>query len=285
MTATHRHRLHPAVVATAAIGSSFVSIPLLALLIRAPWGHLAEVLSGQGAWVALRLSLQVSLSAAVLSALFGLPIAWVLARGRFRGRNVLRAVVILPIVLPARGRFRGRNVLRAVVILPIVLPPVVGGIALLASLGRGGVVGRWLNDAFGIQLPFTTAGAVVAATFVSIPLFVIAAEAGVRSIDPRLEDAAAAAGGSRRYVFRRVTLPMLAPQLAAGAILAWARALGEFGATITFAGNLAGRTQTLPLAVYQTRQTDPGAAILLSLMLMALSLVVLILLRDRLWTR
>ncbi len=250
-------------VALAALGTAFVALPVVALLIRAPWAHAVAALSGQGAWTALRLSLQVSLAATFLSVLLGSPIAWVLARGRFRGRNVLRAVVILPIVLP----------------------PVVGGIALLAALGRSGVVGRWLHDALGIQLPFTTAGAVVAATFVSIPLFVIAAESGLRSLDPRLEDAASAAGASRRYVFRRITLPMLAPQLLAGAVLAWARALGEFGATITFAGNLAGRTQTLPLAVYQTRQTDPGAAVVISLLLVALSLVVLALLRDRLWTR
>jgi molybdate transport system permease protein len=258
----HR-RIHPAVAALAALGTAFVALPLLALLIRAPWRHAVDALSDTGAWVALRLSLQVSLTATAISVVLGLPIAWVLGRGRFRGQNLLRAVVILPIVLP----------------------PVVGGIALLQSLGRGGVVGRWLYDAFGVHLPFTTAGAVVAATFVSIPLFVIAAESGLRSLDPRLEDAAAAAGGSRSYVFRRVTLPMLAPQLLAGAVLAWARALGEFGATITFAGSLAGRTQTLPLAVYQTRQTDPGAAVLISLLLVALCLVVLVLLRDRLWSR
>jgi len=263
MTAVVRRRLHPIVVALAALGTAFVAVPLLALLVRAPWGRAAAALTDDGTWVALRLSLGVSLSAAALSVLLGFPIAWVLARGRFRGRNLLRAVVILPIVLP----------------------PVVGGIALLASLGRSGMVGRWLHDVLGIQLPFTTAGAVVAATFVSIPLFVIAAESGLRSQDPRLEDAALAAGASRGYVFRRVTLPMLAPQLLAGAVLAWARALGEFGATITFAGNLAGRTQTLPLAVYQARQTDPGGAVLLSLLLVAMSLVVLVLLRDRLWTR
>ncbi len=261
-TAVHR-RLHPAVVGLAALGTAFVVLPLLALLIRAPWGHAAAALADHGAWIALRLSIEVSLTAAFLSVVLGFPIAWVLARGRFRGRNLLRAVVILPIVLP----------------------PVVGGIALLASLGRGGVVGRWLYETIGLQLPFTTAGAVVAATFVSIPLFVIAAESGLRGLDPHLEEAAATTGASRTYVARRITLPLLAPQLAAGAVLAWARALGEFGATITFAGSLAGRTQTLPLAVYETRQTDPGAAVLLSLLLVALSLVVLVFLRDRLWAR
>ena len=263
MTPPARERIHPLVAVAAAVGIAFVALPLLALLVRAPWAHVFDSLSSNGAWTALRLSLVVSLLAAGLSVILGLPIAWVLARGRVRGRAFIRAVVILPIVLP----------------------PVVGGIALLASLGRSGIVGRWLYDAFGLQLPFTTAGAVLAATFVSMPLFVLAAESGLRSLDTRLEDAAAATGASRRYVFRRITIPLLAPQLIAGAALAWARALGEFGATITFAGNLAGRTQTLPLAVYTARQTDPGAAILLSLLLVVLSLLVLVLLRDRLFAR
>jgi molybdate transport system permease protein len=263
MTLSARRRIHPLVAITAAVGVGFIAVPLMALLVRAPWGHVFSTLAENGAWTAFRLSLVVSLCAGALSVLLGLPIAWVLARARIRGRALLRAIIVLPIVLP----------------------PVVGGIALLSSLGRNGVVGRWLHDAFGIQLPFTTAGAIVAATFVSMPLFVLAAESGLRSLDPSLEDAALASGARRRYVFRRITLPLLAPQLVAGAVLAWARALGEFGATITFAGNLAGRTQTLPLAVYTARQTDPGAAILLSMLLVILSLVVLALLRDRLFVR
>ncbi len=226
---------------------------------RAPWSHLVDALTGVGASTAFRLSLEVSLSATVLSILLGVPLAWLLARVAFPGRSLLRALVVLPIVLP----------------------PVVGGVGLLAALGREGLVGRWLHDALGIQLTFTTAGAVVAATFVSMPLVVLATEAGLRSIDERYEGAAASLGAKPGYVLRRITLPLVAPQLAAGAVLAWARALGEFGATITFAGNLAGRTQTLPLAVYQARQIDPGGAILLSLILVALSVVVLVLLRDR----
>ena len=258
-----RGRVHPFVAFLAALGVGSVALPLLALLVRAPWRGALHSLSSNGAWEALRLSLVVSSLAAVLSIALGLPIAWVLARGRVPGRGLVRAVVVLPIVLP----------------------PVVGGIALLAALGRGGILGRWLYGAVGLQLPFTTGGSVVAATFVSMPLFVLAAESGLRSLDPALEDAAAATGARGRYVFRRITLPLVAPQLLAGAVLAWARALGEFGATITFAGNLAGRTQTLPLAVYTARQTDPGAAVLLSLLLIALSVVVLVVLRDRLFAR
>jgi molybdate transport system permease protein len=255
-----RRRLPLPVVCLAAIGAVFVALPVVALVVRAPWGDLGEALGGVGAGSAFRLSVVVSVAATVLSVLFGVPLAWVLARGSFPGRSVLRAVVVLPLVLP----------------------PVVGGLGLLFALGRSGVVGRWLHEALGIQLTFTTWGAIVAATFVSMPLVVIATEAGLRSIDPRYELAAATLGARPSRAMWRVVLPMLAPQVAAGAVLAWARALGEFGATITFAGNLAGRTQTLPLAVYQARQTDPGGAIFLSLILVMISIVVLVSMRHRL---
>jgi molybdate transport system permease protein len=252
-------RLPFPVVALAIIGAAFIVVPVLALVARAPWGRFVEVLTGDGARAALRLSLTVSLLATVLSLLFGVPLAWILARARFPGRSVLRALVILPLVLP----------------------PVVGGIALLTALGRSGVIGGWLRDTFGIQLTFTTAGAVIATTFVAMPLVVLAAESGFRSIDPRFEGAAASLGARPWYTLRRVVLPMVAPQIAAGAVLAWARALGEFGATITFAGNLEGRTQTLPLAVYQARQTDAPGAVALSLVLVVISVAVLVALRDR----
>lgn len=243
----------------AGVGMVFVTLPLVALLLRAPWDDVATSLQGAGAGEALRLSIVVSLAATGLSLLLGVPLAWVLARSRVPGRSLLRAIVVLPVVLP----------------------PVVGGISLLAALGRGGVVGRWLYSTFDLQLTFTTWGAILATTFVSMPLVVLATEAGLRSIDRRYEHAAAALGARPRYTIRRVVLPMLGPQLAAGAVLAWARALGEFGATITFAGNLAGRTQTLPLAVYEARLTDPGGAIFLSLILVALSIGVLVAMRDR----
>jgi molybdate transport system permease protein len=259
---TSRERTHPLVTTLAALGVAFVLLPIVALIVRAPWAHLASSLGSNGAWVALRLSLVVSIAATVISAILGVPIAWVLARSRARARSAIRALIVLPIVLP----------------------PVVGGIGLLAALGRTGLVGRWLEKV-GIQLPFTTAGAIVAATFVSMPLLVLAAEAGFRSLDGRLEDAASTLGGSRAYVFRRVTVPLIAPQLVAGATLAWARALGEFGATVTFAGNLAGRTQTLPLAVYQAREADPGAAVMLSLLLVVVSALILFSMRHRLLAR
>jgi molybdate transport system permease protein len=136
-------------------------------------------------------------------------------------------------------------------------------------------------EALGVSIPFTTLAAVIAAAFVSFPLLVLAVEAGLSSIDQRLERAALAMGGSPWYVLRRLTLPLIAPQLAAGTVLTWARALGEFGATITFAGNLRGVTQTLPLAVFERGQTDPGGAVVVSLLLVALSLGVLIAMRGR----
>jgi molybdate transport system permease protein len=254
-----RRRLPLPILLLACIGGALVVLPVVALAVRAPWGGFAQALTGDGARTALRLSLEVSLAATALSVLFGVPLAWVLARATFRGRSIVRAMVVLPVVLP----------------------PVVAGVGLLAALGRRGLVGGWLERTLGIQLTFTTAGAVVAATFVSMPLVILAAEAGFRSTDVRYEQAAAVLGARPGYALRRVVLPMVAPQLAAGAVLAWARALGEFGATITFAGNLQGRTQTVPLAVYQRLQTDPDGAIALSLVLVVVSIAVLVALRER----
>jgi molybdate transport system permease protein len=240
----------------------FVTVPLAALAIRAPWSDAAHELSRSGAATATRVSLEVTLGALALALLIGFPAAWVFARVPFRGRSIVRAVVILPMVLP----------------------PVVAGVALLAALGRLGVIGPFL-DRLGITLPFTTAGAAVAAAFVSAPFLVLALESGLRAIDGRLEEAAATLGASRWYVLRRVTLPLLRPQLAAGLALTWARALGEFGATVTFAGNFRGTTQTLPLAVFQALQVDPGGAVLVSLLMLALALTVLALVGGRLLVR
>jgi molybdate transport system permease protein len=250
------------VVILAVVGAVFVCLPVLALAVRAPWSDAWSAVTEDAALTALRLSLEVSLLAALCSVLLGAPLGWLLARTPFPGRSVLRAVVILPLVLP----------------------PVVAGIGLLAALGRSGLAGRLLYEA-GMQITFTTAASVIAATFVSMPLVVIAVEAGLRSLDVRYEDVAATLGAGAGFRLRHVVLPMLRPQLVAGAVLAWARALGEFGATITFAGNLQGRTQTLPLAVFEARQTAPGAAIVMSLLLVAVSVGVLVAMRDRLLAR
>ena len=163
----------------------------------------------------------------------------------------------------------------------MVLPPVVAGVALFYALGRKGLVGQYLDRWFVFTLPFTTNGVIVAQAFVAMPFLVITVEAAFRQLDTRYEDAARTLGGSRWYVFRRVTLPAIRPGLIAGAVLAWARALGEFGATITFAGNFPGRTQTMPLAIYLANETNPDEAIILSLVLIAVSFAVLVGLRDR----
>jgi molybdate transport system permease protein len=253
-----RRRPPAVVIALAATGAVFLLLPLAGLVYRAPWSRLGHELASSPVRTALRLSLVTSLAATAVALVLGAPLGWVVARATVRGTAVLRALVLLPLVLP----------------------PVVGGVALLLALGRNGLMGSLLADV-GIHLPFTTAGAVVAEAFVALPFAVVTVEAGLRSADVRLEDAAAVTGAGRWVTFRRVTLPLLGPSLAAAAALSWARALGEFGATITFAGNLPGRTQTLPLAVYLDLQTRPDTAILLSLVLLFLSVAVLVLLRGR----
>ncbi|AGJ58691.1 molybdate ABC transporter permease subunit [Streptomyces sp. NPDC053741] len=243
----------------ALIGLAFLIVPLVALLVRAPWRSMPELLTSAEVWQALRLSLVCATAATAVSLVIGVPLAWLLARVEFPGRGLVRALVTLPLVLP----------------------PVVGGVALLMALGRNGIIGKSLDDWFGITLPFTTTGVVIAEAFVAMPFLVISVEGTLRAADPRFEEAAATLGASRFTAFRRVTLPLIAPGIAAGAVLAWARALGEFGATITFAGNFPGRTQTMPLAVYLALQSDPEAAIALSLVLLAVSIAVLAGLRDR----
>ena len=253
----------PAVLGTpAAIGFCFLLVPLLALLVRAPWRGLAGLLSDPVALTALRLSLECATAATVASTVLGVPLAWVLARARFPGLAALRALVTVPLVLP----------------------PVVGGLALLLAFGRNGILGRYLESWSGVTLPFSTAGVVVAETFVAMPFLVVTVEGALRSADRDLEEAAATLGAGRLTVFVRVTLPLVAPSLLAGAVLCWARALGEFGATITFAGNYPGTTQTMPLVVYNALQTDPEPAIALSLVLLLVAAAVLALLRDR-WLR
>lgn len=254
-----RRRPPVLVVVAAAVAVVFFALPFVGLLQRADWGSLPDDLTSPAARDAMGLSLGSSLAAAALSVVFGTPLAWVLARTQVPGRGFVRGLVLLPMVLP----------------------PVVGGVALLSAFSLRSPIGGWLHDTFGLQLTFHPAGVVVAGTFVALPYYVIAVEAGLRAIDTRLEDVAAGLGASPATTFRRVTLPLIAPSVAAGAVLAWARALGEFGATITFAGNIAGRTQTLPLAVYQRLEGDRDAAVALSLLLLLVSFAVLVGLRDR----
>jgi molybdate transport system permease protein len=251
-------RLPVALLAPAAVGAAFLVVPLLALVVRAPWGDLGRQLSSGDVLTALRLSLVTATVAAACCVAAGVPLAWVLARTELPGRRVLRALVTLPIALP----------------------PVVGGVALLLAFGRHGLLGAPLYS-LGITLPFTPYAVVMAQSFVALPFCVLAVEGALRTTDPRYDDAAATLGASRWVTFRRVTLPLVLPGVVSGAVLAWARALGEFGATITFAGNFPGRTQTMPLAVYLQLEQSPQAAVALALVLLALSLLVLLGLRDR----
>lgn len=236
------------------LSAAFFALPLVGLLARVPWRDAPTILARPAVLTALALSLGVAAMAMVGALLLGLPLAWVLARWRFRGRLLLRGLVMLPMVLP----------------------PVVAGAALLAAFGRRGLLGVWLAE-IGVALPFTTAGATLAATFLATPLFILTVEAGVAGLDPRLEAAAATLGAPRRLILRQVILPALRPALVAGIALAAARALGEFGATITFAGNRPGVTQTLPLAAYELLQTDPDAALAVSLLLLLISFALVLL--------
>ncbi len=236
-------------------------MPLAGLLSRVPWSELPDLLTSDVVTDALRLSMVASLSATAIALILGIPLAWLLARVEFPGKPVARGVVTLPLVLP----------------------PVVGGAALLFALGRRGLVGEPLGEVTGLLLPFSTWGVIIATTFVAMPFLVITVEGALRNMDRRFEGAAATLGASRWTVMRRVTLPMITPSLLAGLVLTWARAFGEFGATITFAGNLQGRTQTLPLAVFVALESERDTAVAISLVMIVISLLVLIALRGRWW--
>jgi molybdate transport system permease protein len=251
-------------VAPAAVGAALLIVPAIALVVRAPWSELGAIYRKYQFWDALRISIETSLEVTAISLVIGTPLAWILARARFPGKSLLRAAVTLPLVLP----------------------PVVGGIALFFALGRQGVVGQYLYRWFGWSIPFTQFGIVLAGTFVSMPFLIVTVEGAIRSADRGLEEAAATLGASRSRVFSRVTLPLIVPSLALGSVLCWARAIGEFGATTIFGGNIAGSTLTMPVLAMRVFQVsgDPEGSVALSLPLMAVAIVVLVTLRDR-WLR
>lgn len=254
-----RARVPTPLLLLATLASLFFLLPLAGLIIRAPWNQVGPAITAPETATALGLSLFCSLAATAAGLVLGVPLAFVLARSTGTPRRLLRALTTLPMVLP----------------------PVVGGVALLLAFGRRGLIGAPLYQLFGIQIPFTTTAAVMAETFVAMPFLVIAVEAGLRSLDHRYEEAARALGAGSWTVLARVTIPLIKPAIFSGAVLCWARALGEFGATITFAGNMPGRTQTIPLAVYIALETRPEGAIVLSLILLAVSLAILVGMRDR----
>jgi molybdate transport system permease protein len=248
--------LRPAVLAALALLLAFLALPFLALLLRASPGQMLARLGEPTVLEALRLSLVTSAAATALVVLLGTPAAYVLATREFPGK---RAVEVL-------------------IDLPMVLPPTVAGFALLMAFGRAGLAGRALG-AFGVSLPFTTAAVVVAQVFMAAPFFIGSARAGFAGVDHRLLDAAATLRSHESFTFFRVVLPLARPALVAGMAMSGARALGEFGATITFAGNLPGTTQTMPLAVYVALQSDLDSAVVLSVLLLAMSVGLLLGLR------
>jgi molybdate transport system permease protein len=256
-----QERAPASLVVLAILGAGLFAIPLLGLIWRVPWRQLPALLADDVVTDALRLSFLTSLAATGIALLLGFPLAWLLANREFPGRRLVRGLVLLPLVLP----------------------PVVGGAALLFALGRRGLVGEPLFEATGLVLPFSLWGVILATTFVAMPFLVITVEGALRNLDRRYEGAAASLGAGRWTVLRRVTIPMIAPSLIAGMVLTWARAFGEFGATITFAGNLQGRTQTLPLAVFVALESNRELAVAISLLMVAISLAVLVALRERWW--
>jgi molybdate transport system permease protein len=243
----------------AAIGALLLLLPTIGLLIRMPWSGLREIFAESGVSQALRLSLQTSTTTAAISFVLGVPLAWVLARSRLRITPILRAGVTLPLVLP----------------------PVAGGVALFLAFGRLGVVGQYLDRWFGFTIPFTTYGVVLAQTFVSMPFLIVAVEGAFRSVGRAQEEAAATLGASPIRVFATVTVPSVGPSIVAGLVLCWARALGEFGATITFNGSLDGVTKVMPIAVSQALEESPQAAEALSLVLLVIAVLILLGLRQR----
>lgn len=243
-------------VAVTLVVAALLVLPLAALVLRVPFASLVTRLAQPEVLEALRLSVVTSLCATALALLLGVPVAWLLATRRFRGQRALETLLDLPLVLP----------------------PTVAGLALLLAFGRMGLAGQVLSG-FGVALPFTTAAVVLAQVFMALPFTIGPVRAGFAAVDARLPEVARTLGASEWRVLARVLLPLAAPSIATGAAMAFARSLGEFGATLTFAGNLPGVTQTMPLAVYVAMQTDLEAAVALSLLLVLISFALLLALR------
>lgn len=235
----------------AAVGGLLMVLPLAAMLLRVNWAQFIPLITSDSSLAALGLSLRTSAASTVLCVVLGVPLALVLARAEFAGQRLLRSFVLLPLVLP----------------------PVVGGLALLYTFGRQGLLGKSL-ELVGIQIAFSTTAVILAQTFVALPFLVVSLEGALRSAGSRYEAVAATLGARPTTVLRRVTLPLVLPGLASGAVLSFARSLGEFGATLTFAGSLEGITRTLPLEIYLQRETDADAAVALSLVLVAVAVAV-----------
>ncbi|MDV7198638.1 ABC transporter permease [Rhodococcus kroppenstedtii] len=241
------------VLLPAAVGLALVALPLVAIVLSVEWSRFPSLVTSESSREAILLSLRTSAAATGLCVLLGVPLALVLARSRGRAAAITRAVVLLPLVLP----------------------PVVGGLALLYAFGRRGLLGDRLQ-ALGIEIAFSTTAVVLAQTFVALPFLVVGLEGALRTAGTRYEKVASTLGAPPTTVLLRITLPLVLPGLASGAVLAFARALGEFGATLTFAGSLQGVTRTLPLEIYLQRETDPDAAVALSVVLIVVAVAVVL---------
>ena len=254
MTGPRLGRAPAVLLVPAVVGVALLVVPLATLVLDTSWRTLPEHLGSEAVREALVITALSSGLTVIACMVLGTPLAWLLARVDFRGRRVVRALVLVPLVLP----------------------PVVAGVALVTALGRSGLIGQHLP----FTIPYTTAGVVLAHTFVSLPFYVLAVEGALRTHGASYDVVAATLGADRWTTFRRVTLPLALPGVLAGSALAWARSLGEFGATITFAGNYPGTTQTMPTLIYVTRQADQDAALSLSLVMLVVSIGVLVALRD-----
>lgn len=254
-----RHRVPVWLIAPAAIAAVLFLLPLIGLLAATPWTDLLPLVTDSTTLDALLLSLKCSLASSFLCLVFGLPLATWLAHDNGPLRTCVRILATLPMILP----------------------PIVGGLALLLVFGKNSIIGGSLDQWFGVEVPFSAVGVILATTYVAMPFFVLTVEAGLRSFDRSYTEVAATLGAGPWRSWWTVTLPMIAPTIRAGLLVAWARALGEFGATITFAGSFQGRTRTMPLAIHHALESQPDAAIALSLVLLAISAVVLFLLRKQ----
>lgn len=240
-----------AVYVVAAVGALFVLLPLVGMAAKVNWGSFIPLVTSESSIAALGLSLRTAAASTALCVILGVPLALILARGQFAGQHILRSLILLPLVVP----------------------PVVGGLALLYTFGREGFIGKVLGQA-GISIAFSTTAVILAQTFVALPFLVLSLEGTLRTAGTKYEAVAATLGASPGTVLRRITLPLVLPGLLSGAVLSFARSLGEFGATLTFAGSLQGVTRTLPLEIYLQRETDPDAAVALSFVLIAVAVVV-----------
>jgi molybdate transport system permease protein len=254
-----QRRKSPLLTFVAGIAGLFLVVPLASVALRVPWRSSFDLLGSSMVQKALFISVSTSMIATACVLVFGVPLAYWLSRNDSIVARIVRVLAVSPIVLP----------------------PVVGGIALLAAFGRRGVVGQWLNDWFGVSLPFTRTAIVLAQVFVAMPFLVLSVESAFRQAGTALDDAARTLGAGPLRIFLRVSLPSVLPAVGAGAVLSWARAFGEFGASITFAGSLSGRTQTLPMAVYELATVEYSQALVVSLFMIVVSVGILVGLRDR----